>query len=133
MIEVCDLVKHSKTNDPQKWRVTSHYKKEYYQRFANPLTFAQEFIEDILEEEFKKEQKKRRQQRLPHKTKFRYIPCLPHEATHIGIVAVRSGIVPINDYVKIGIVPWPQNLIEDEKNRALKSINSFHVGGWEWE
>lgn len=45
--------------------------------------------------------------------------CLQHEATHVSLSGVCGAIAPISECKVIGMVDWPDDILESERQHAI--------------
>lgn len=136
MLEVTDIVYYGLDSFNcyrQTWRICQFYKKQTREEFekANPI---EDFIlKSILDQLHQEEIQKRKENNLPINS-FRYLPCTPEEATHVGLTAICGRIVPISEVEFIKKMDsWNPELIELHKKSASQSINLNCHHPWMWE
>jgi hypothetical protein len=141
-IEVCDIVEYgldSFGRKPQTWRVTHHLKMQTYTQFRKEQNkdknVSSRFFRKWAKERIKEARATRKKEGKPYRCRYRLLYCRPEEATHVELVSVCGSIAPIKDCKKIGVVPWEENKIKEEKQNAVSDFwlsNDFWID-WEWK
>ena len=136
MLKVCDCVYYGLDGfgrKRQSWRVTQCYRKQTVQEFDELYPMDCDVLKEIIELDRLKSKYSRMEQGLPTNEFFRLIPCLPEEATHVGLTSICGAIAPIEECEFIEVVPWSQELIESTQEAAASRIkNDLRYYEWQW-
>jgi hypothetical protein len=137
MLNVCDVVYYGMDcfgRKRQAWRVTQCYKKQSMAEYDLLYPIDCDVLREIIELERLKKKYTRQEQNLPTNNCFRLIPCVPEEATHVGLSAVCGATAPIEECEFIEVVQWSKELIESQQEAAKNRINwNLHYYEWQWE
>ncbi len=107
-----------------KYRVTGHYKKVYEEPLIDdPSDPVNQIIRKLNARQRAEAVESRLEQGLPADKRYYLKPCVPDEATHLGLSGVAGAQAPIEECEFIGLVSWDLDDILEDRERALRRVD----------